>query len=471
MRIVLVNPPLKLPKSWGVPSVSQNLGLMYVASALRSQGHGVKVIDAVGENWKQIVETEDSYYCGMGFKDIIKAASTFDPQVVGISSTFTVNAQTVKNLILDLKQEMPTVKVMVGGPDVTVRPREYDMTDYIVLGEAEDTMKDFAYTHVHFQKFTENLDELAFPARDLFPMQEYFKAYDQGRACRNKYVADRRWTTMVTTRGCPYNCVFCSVHLSMGRKLRKRSIENVEAEINELVKGKLRIKHINFEDDNISLDQAFFRNFLEMLGQYDVSWSLPNGIRADTLNEETVRAMSRTGCSRLFVAPEVGVQRVLTEIVHKNMQLSAVEKAVKLFVRYGIKVDATFIIGFIGETKKDIVDTIRYACKLKRLGVDGTAISIAAPLYGTELYQQAVAGGYISEDFDLSQMSPFESVISTEQFSSDWILWARDFSKWYVNLQDWFKPLSTAKMLLVNPRQAYSFCRFWTRYILPKILR
>jgi len=434
---------------------------MYIASAMRSAGHEVRVVDAVGENWRRIIEVGGSYYCGMSFANIIEKLAAFEPQIVGLSSIFTVNSDTVKNLIWRVKEDLPATRVMVGGADITVRPQEYSHADHIVLGEGEDAVKNLNF-HIHSQRFIEDIDGLAFPARDLFPMEEYFKAYDAGRACRNKYVCDRRWTTLIASRGCPFNCVFCSIHLSMGRKLRKRSIENVEAEVDMLVNGKLRIRHINFEDDNISLDNAWFKSFLTMIKRYDITWSLPNGIRADTVNAGIVREMAGAGCKRLFVAPEVGVQRVLDEIVHKSMKLSEVETAVRLFSENGIAVDASFIMGFIGETKKDILNTIRYARKLKRLGLDGAAFNIATPLYGTELYNQAVAEGYLSEGFDCCKMSPFESLIETEEWSSKWLLATREFAGWYVNRRLRSKLKSIAKMLGSEPLKAANFIKLST---------
>jgi anaerobic magnesium-protoporphyrin IX monomethyl ester cyclase len=440
LKVALVNPPLLLPRAWGLPVVSQNLGLMYVASAFRSLGYEVKVIDAVAEQWRNYTQTESSYYSGLYFDQIINRLKNYNPDIVGVSSIYSVNASTVKKLVTQIKESLPSAKIMVGGADVTIRPKEYDMADYVVLGEGEETAKTISQKHIHNQCFIGDLDSLSFPARDLFPMEEYFAAYDAHRSYRNKYVCHRRWTTMIATRGCPFNCCFCSIHLSMGKKLRKRSIGNIEEEINLLVHGNLRIQHINFEDDNISLDRAYFREFLKMIRRYGVTWSLPNGIRADTLDEEIVQLMAKAGCQRLFVAPEVGVQKVLDDIVHKNLSLKAVEKAVVLFHKYGIHCDASFIIGFIGETKQDILATLRYAKKLRGLGLEDAAFNIASPLYGTDLYNQAVSLGLLKET-DCGKMSPFESLISTDELNSEWLLKMREFARFYVNRTVHSKPI------------------------------
>jgi radical SAM superfamily enzyme YgiQ (UPF0313 family) len=195
-----------------------------------------------------------------------------------------------------------------------------------------------------------------------------------------------------------------------------------------------------------------------MIRRYDVTWSLGNGIRADTLDEETIRDMAEAGCQRVFVAPEVGVQRVLDEIVHKNLSLSAVERAVQLFSKYGIHVDAAFIMGFIGETKQDVLETMRYARKLRSLGLELAAFNIAAPLYGTDLYNQAVAMGFLKET-DCTKMSPFESLISTKELSSEWLLRMREFATFYVNRAFLSKLKYMVFLMVTNPRKFVGYLR------------
>ena len=131
----------------------------------------------------------------------------------------------------------------------------------------------------------------------------------------------------------------------------------------------------------------------------DVEWFTPNGVRADTLDEDLLRKMKASGCKKIRVAPESGVQRVVDNIVKKNLDLRAVEKAVILSKKVGIKVGCFFVVGLIGETKEDIEQTIAFAQKLKRLGADSFYFSYATPVYGTELYEQAKQGGFLAGMF------------------------------------------------------------------------
>jgi radical SAM superfamily enzyme YgiQ (UPF0313 family) len=151
----------------------------------------------------------------------------------------------------------------------------------------------------------------------------------------------------------------------------------------------------------------------------DIEWYAPNGVRADTLDENLLTKMKESGCKKIRVAPESGVQRVVDQIIKKNLSLKEVEKAVILSKKVGIKVGCFFVIGLIGETKKDIEETINYAYKLRRLGADSFIFSIATPQYGTELYEQAKRGGFLSDRFSDEALSTTEPLIETPEFTAD----------------------------------------------------
>jgi len=151
----------------------------------------------------------------------------------------------------------------------------------------------------------------------------------------------------------------------------------------------------------------------------DIDWYVPNGVRADTLDEELLRKMKGSGCKEIRIAPESGVQRVVSQIIKKNLNLEDIEKAVVLAKKVGIKVGVFFILGLIGETKEEIKETIKYAYKLKKLGAKTFQFSIATPLYGTELYEQAKSGGYLRECFSNEALAALEPLIETEEFTAD----------------------------------------------------
>jgi radical SAM superfamily enzyme YgiQ (UPF0313 family) len=151
----------------------------------------------------------------------------------------------------------------------------------------------------------------------------------------------------------------------------------------------------------------------------NIEWFTPNGVRADTLDENLLKKMKASGCKKIRVAPESGVQRVVDQIIKKNLDLKEVEKAVALSKKVGIKVGCFFVIGLIGETKKDIEESINFAQKLRRLGADGFYFSYATPVYGTELYEQAKRGGFIRDCFSDDALAEAQPLIETPEFTAD----------------------------------------------------
>ena len=132
---------------------------------------------------------------------------------------------------------------------------------------------------------------------------------------------------MITSRGCPHNCVFCSIHIVMGRKWRGRSPENVVDEIEQLVHT-YHIKQIDFFDDNMTLNTKRMETICDLIAKrgLDIEWYTPNGVRADGLDENLLTKMKASGCKKIRIAPESGVQRVVDQIIKKNLNLKDVEK-------------------------------------------------------------------------------------------------------------------------------------------------
>jgi len=420
----------------------------------------VCVIDATLEPKHEIKIIENNYYLGITFNEIIQKIQKIKPDAVGISIPFSINAKSAYTIAKYIKEYDKNIAVIIGGHHPSVRPYEVlenKNIDYIVIGEGEQTIvelcdilekKEFEKLHfikgIGFKKnneiiitekrnFIENLDNIAFPARHLVQMEEYFNAMKSGLGARNMYTCDNRWVSMITSRGCPFSCNFCSIHLTMGRKFRARSVDNVIAEIKQVI-DTYDISHINFEDDNLTLDikraEKLFDEILK--NNLDFSWSTPNGLRADTLNEELIIKMKLTGCSRVFVAPESGVQHIVDKVIRKKQDLKKIENAVKLFNKHNIIVDGSFVLGTIGETKKDILKTIMYAKKLKKIGMRSAGFHLATPYYGTELYNEAKSKGYIIKEDD-EFFSPSEALINTPELPVKNLKKFQLFAEWYVN--------------------------------------
>jgi magnesium-protoporphyrin IX monomethyl ester (oxidative) cyclase len=254
------------------------------------------------------------------------------------------------------------------------------------------------------------------PARHLLPMDKYAIAVKENPL---RGVIKKPWTIMITSRGCPFRCVFCTHHTVWGRKWRGRSPQNVVAEIEHLIKD-YGIKQIDFLDDNMTLDKNRMENICDLIvkKKIHVEWFTPSGVRADTLDESLLRKMKKAGCKKIRLAPESGVQKIVDKVIKKNLDLLSVEKAVRICKKIGLKVGCFFVIGLIGETKNDIKETINFAYKLRQLGADSFIFSIASPIYGTELYQQAKKEGYLRPGFCDDALAAAEPLIETPEFSA-----------------------------------------------------
>jgi radical SAM superfamily enzyme YgiQ (UPF0313 family) len=384
------------------------------------------------------------YRVGLANKEIEDRIRRWSPDVVGIHIPFSGWWKTAYEVVSIVKSIDNDIITVLSGLHPSARPVDSLMhpnTDFVVVGEAEYTMLELVGTLE--QRTTENLkkirgigyikngktvitpprpaiqdlDSLPFPARHLLPMEAYFTAVKQNPL---RGEIRKPWATMITSRGCPHNCVFCSIHVVMGRKWRGRSPENVIDEIKQLV-NTYRIKQIDFVDDNMTLDKKRMENICDLIVKkgLDIEWYTPNGVRADSLDENLLRKMKASGCKKIRIAPESGVQRVVDQIVKKNLDLKKVENAVVLSRKVGIKVGCFFIIGLIGETKEDIEATIMYAYKLRRLGADSFYFSYAAPLYGTELYEQAKHGAFLRDCFSDEALASVDPFIETPEFTAD----------------------------------------------------
>jgi anaerobic magnesium-protoporphyrin IX monomethyl ester cyclase len=442
MRVCLINPPRIHPKLWGKPSVFQPLDIAYVAAVLEKE-HKVRIIDAPAEGWKNLEVNGMNYRQGLSNEEIAKRVKEWSPSVVVISVPFSGWWKSTSEVVASIKQINKDVIIVLNGLHPSTRPNEClanSNIDFVVIGEPEQTVSElvdvleknrenvkdvkgigFAEKEKIFitppRPPIENLDSLPFPARHLLPMNTYFEAVKENPL---RGEINKPWAMMITSRGCPYGCVFCSIHNVMGKTWRGRSPQNVVDEIEYLV-NTYEIKQIDFYDDNMMLDKKRGEAICDLIVErkLHIEWFTPNGVRADTLDENLLRKMKVSGCKKIRIAPESGVQRVLDQIVKKNLNLKDVEKAVALSKKVGIKVGCFFVIGLIGETKDDINETIKYAYKLRSLGADRFYFSIAMPVYGTELYEQAVRGGYLKAKFSDDALAEVEPLIETPEFTAN----------------------------------------------------
>jgi len=405
MKILLINPPIR---EWSKPNLLP-LGLGYIAAVLHRGGHEVEVMDINAYRWSP-EEVENR----------IKKA---DFDIAGIGAIVTVYKY-VKWLISLLKKYHPAKKVIVGGSVGSSIPKiilEKTGADIVCTGEGENTIVELVEAVERNKPLSEvegiwfkdtggkiavnkhrksiiNLDELPFPAWELFPMDTYLKN-PVGAPNRNKWIDGGAGENTVlsmnisATRGCPYKCIYC-YHDFMGQRYRHRSPENIVKEMKTLHE-KYGAEYLHFTDDEFCLKKEFIYEFCsevkrELGGK--VTWGCAG--RVNLMTEELVSTMAEAGCVLIGYGIESGSQRML-DIMKKNVTVEQAKKAVRLTKKYLGWADCSFIVGIPGENRETIEETVNFC---KELDLIPEVIFFATPYPGTELYQLALSEGKIKDE-------------------------------------------------------------------------
>ena len=453
LRVLLVNPPHKYKGQALGFNVYFPLSLLYVAAPIKELCK-VEIFDCLVEDFE--ANEEDGFVTyGTPIEKIRKAITKFQPDICGISIPFSSQSENGLRIAKVCREIDPNICVVLGGPHPSVRYEkllENDQCDYCVVGEGEVTFKEFVEkfsTGVNLEKIegiaskkegkvscvkrtpVDNLDDLPMPAYDLLNIKTYL---EDPNLYKSRSAIPTKSISVITSRGCPFNCVFCSIKLHMGKKFRYHSPENVLRHL-KYCSEELGINNFHFEDDNISFNPDRFEKILDLIieEKLDIQWDTPNGIRADSLNYRIVEKIKKSGCAGVQLAIESGNQKVLDTIVKKDTALEKVLEIVVFCHELDINMCAFYIMGFPGETMDDMNDTVSLAIRLFDEYKVVPIMLFATPLYGTELYDVAMEHGIISddiadEDFLTSTAYYGEPLISTKDFSKeDLKMLAKDF--------------------------------------------
>ena len=444
MKILLVNPPQTFYPGSESPAGNLPLGLMYIAAMLQKSGYHVEILDAFMKGGLPRKDGEN-LAVGLPFDEIKREIETRKPNIVGIAGPFTCQIHNTVQVSDLVKQVNPDVLTVVGGPHVTTVPKgfleEAKSVDVAVTGEGEYAMPEIAQSFEGKKLFSDvlgvayreggeikvnpprdfirNLDDLPYPAYDLIDMEMYLTSKMGYRSFRSRAIS------MVTSRGCPFNCCFCSVHLHMGRGFRAHSPDYVLKHIQYVV-DKFDVKNIFFEDDNLTFDLERFEAICDGLIQkkIKIGWETPNGVRADCLNLGLLQKMKKSGCKSVFFGVESGDQQILDKVICKSLDLTRVVEVAKICQDIGLKTGGFYIIGFPGETKETMQKTVDFALRLKRDYDVGMHLFMATPSYGTRLYEECKAKGYIQQNlgwdsFAAARQPKGEPLISTPDFTPE----------------------------------------------------
>lgn len=380
MNVLLVNPPVNSEHLFATPP----LGLMYLASALRVNGHNAKIIDLYS------------------FGGELTPGDVKGIDVVGITGMSFQHNSILKTA--KIAKEVDNSKtVIVGGPHATALPTlllKDEHVDFVFRGEGEVQFPLFLDTDdwTNIQGFcfeghtvppviVRNIDSLSLPAWDLIDNNKYM-------GCHHGFFYEKEPIGLIlTSRGCPYSCTFCASHCISGKLWRPHSISRVLQEIDYLVERE-GIRELQVEDDNFSVNltraKEVFKGIIKR--DYDLSISFPNGIRLDRLDDGLLELMKKAGVYSLSFGIESGSQRILNRM-KKRLKLDFIEKQLRKVKSYGFYTHGFFMVGFPYETKEDIEETIDFALKLD---LDAAFFGTYVPLPGSEDFMDLEVRGKIN---------------------------------------------------------------------------
>ena len=364
------------------------LGILSLASVLRNKGHQVKVLDC--------------RFNPADFSRFGQELEGFSPDLVGLSG-LTPEAGSI-HALARMAKAAHVPAVVAGGPYPSSDPEgalSDPNIDYLVRGEGEETVLELVGKLEGGQGVREvrgiafrgegeivitpsrpaiaDLDGLPFPAWDLINPRKYF------RALRSGMVKPARYASIFTSRGCPYQCIFC--HGLFGEKFRARSPRNIWEEI-ELLKKDYGIEEFQVDDDCFNFNRKRTGEFFALvLGKNRPSRFLfPNGLRGDLLDRETLEKLRAIGTYYLALAVETASPR-LQELIGKRMDLNKVRESARECRRLGITTLGFFMIGFPTETRAEAMMTIRWAAESQ---FDLADFFVLNPFKGTRVYQNHV---------------------------------------------------------------------------------
>ena len=407
MKIILINPPFFLEEIYGqyteFASILPQVGLCSLASYLIKHGYeNVKIIDAP--------------VLRIGISDIVKDLKKEAPDLIGIFCN-TSNYLASSKLAAEIKRAIKTQKIALGGPHPTFLPKETlseTVADYCVVGEGEQTLLELIQnlddknedqkkidglafktssgeiTINKARKRIEDLDSLPFPAVHLLPPLTKYKFY---------FLQYKKmpYMTLITARGCPFNCVFCDT--PFGKEVRYHSPEYVVEYINYLT-TQFGVKELCFLDDTFTLSEKRIFEICDLIQRRNIDVGWYSATRAKIKDKNIFQEMKKAGCWICAIGAESGDPEIL-RLIKKGISLDDIKSSCEAVLKAGIILKTFFIIGNPGETLDTIGRTIKFAKSLKS---HYPVFSLMTPFPGSELWHTA-------EQFGNFDRSNFQNLV------------------------------------------------------------
>ncbi|MFH0948014.1 MAG: radical SAM protein [Elusimicrobiota bacterium] len=400
MKVLLISPSVETSLSSTMPDRFKKvdlghyppLGIMYLASYLEKfSSHRAELLDTAIEE--------------MNINSILERIRQSNPKVVGLYTT-SLNINIVFEIVNAIKELDKDLITILGGPHTDIYSEETASlpgVDFVVAGEGEITLtelldcfekgsdlkkiKGIIYNengNIRINEkrpMIEKLDDLPLPARHLLPFNKYYSVIGKNKIS----------TTIMTSRGCPYRCNFCFIQY--GGRYRMRSAENVLIEIEECVK--IGIREFFFFDEIFTTSKSRVMNICNEIIKRRLNIAFDIRSRVNTIDEEMLFKLKEAGCGRIQYGVENGNDEIL-QAMNKGTTVEQARKVVKLTKKAGISILIDIMIGYPGETKQQIENTMKFS---KEIDPDFIQIGITTLFPGTKIYKDALENGFLKEDY------------------------------------------------------------------------
>ena len=447
MKVLLLNPPARRKEYENI--IVPPLGLSYLSSSAKGKGFDVGILDA--------------FALGMQWSELREEVKKISPDILGIggmSPVIDTSFMAAKLLKGDVSH------IVMGGPHLTAFRekvfKECPEIDIGIFGEGEETFCELLSCMENGKSFSnvkgiisrqgtsegreliENVDSIPFPDRSSLPNERY----------RYPFAWDGAVTTMFTSRGCPYKCVFCDKSV-FGSSWRGRSPENIILEIEEVIKN-FGTKNMIFYDDLFTLKKERVLKICQMIMErkLDIRWKCEG--RVDRIDREMLSVMKEAGCRVIAFGVESGNQKGL-DYLKKNLDLSKVKNAFQMAREEGIETIAYFILGIPNENYEDEKKTVDFAVEVNPTYAQFSTLS---PYYGTWIYEEAKRRGWYKET---SAKNPLDKDLKRPVVLSE--LWTEERLQEiirYAYRKFFFRPsyvLDRIKSVVVSPARFFNIVR------------
>jgi len=441
MKICLIRPAILVPKRNVTAMFTPPLGLAYVAGSLKRAGHDVTLIDAVGESLDTRHEwRNDCYIYGLNPEQTI-ARVTEGTQVIGVAAGFSFEWPYTRDLIDALRARFPKAMLICGGEHFSAMP-EYSLEnsglDMGVMGEGEETalelMAELAKPTPDLSQVlglafkdkdgvirvnarrprTRELDDLPWPAWELMPIENYLeRGFGFG-------VNRGRSMPVMASRGCPYQCTFCSNPQMWTTRWTVRDQDKLLDELQHYQQH-FGAQNFDFYDLTAIVKKDWIVSFCSKIKQRGMTftWQLPSGTRSEAIDEEVAGLLYETGCRNLSYSPESGSPATL-EKIKKKIHPPAMLASIRGCVRQGLNVKTNIMLGFPGETLKEVLESYRFIAGMAWNGAHDLSVWAFSPYPGSELFEQLKASGALTFDDDyFDSLRSYADASRTKSYSAN----------------------------------------------------